>query len=91
MLAKAKTIRRNGTMTDKTEVVADESNYLEILSTMDTFVALNLARSIDSRLEELLLDGDGGYWLEKPWKFPHYWIPAINGTLEEDELEPYEE
>jgi hypothetical protein len=38
-----------------------------------------------------LYEENDGYWLEKPWKFPHYWVPALNGTLEDDDLDPEEE
>jgi hypothetical protein len=67
--------------------VADEDNYLEILSTMNSLNALAFARDIIFRLEELNIDGDNGYWLEKPHKFPEYWIPALNGTLDETDFE----
>jgi hypothetical protein len=37
-------------------------------------------------LVELKIENDG-YWLEKPRKYPEYWIPALNGTLDESYLE----
>lgn len=74
-------------MTTNINPVATEDNYLQLLGAMNSFTALTLARDITVRLDELGIDGDGGYWLEKPHKFPEYWIPAINGTLDEDDLE----
>jgi hypothetical protein len=72
------------------EVKATPENYLELIEALSVQEALNLASSINFRLRELH-EEDDGYWMEKPWKFPHYWIPALNGTLEEDYLEPEEE
>lgn len=74
-------------MTNTTNIVANESNFIEIMGKMSPFVVLALAKNITSRLDDLAIDGDDGYWLEKPYKFPEYWIPAINGTLEDDDLE----
>ncbi len=72
------------------EVKATPENYLELLDALSVREALGLARSIQFRLRELH-EADDDYWLEKPHKFPHYWIPALNGTLEDDDLEPEEE
>lgn len=65
---------------------ATPDNYLELMDALSVHEALDLARGIARRLRELRHDDDG-YWLEKPWKFPHYWVPALNGTLDDDYLE----
>lgn len=67
--------------------LATPDNYLELMDALSVREVLNLARDITSRLNQLYEDNDG-YWLEKPWKFPHYWVPALNGTLEDDDLDP---
>ena len=72
------------------EVKATPENYLELLDSLSAGEALNLASHILTRLLELNL-GDDSYWLEKPWKFPEYWIPALNGTLEDYFYDPEEE
>ena len=70
--------------------LATPDNYLELMDALSVREVLNLARDITSRLNQLHEDNDG-YWLEKPWKFPNYWVPALNGTLEDDYLEFEEE
>lgn len=75
-------------MSEATQATPD--NYLELMDALSVREALDLARGIASRLRELHHDDDG-YWLEKPWKFPHYWVPALNGTLEDADLEPEED
>lgn len=74
---------------NNTKVVANESNYLDLLRIMSPFVVLQHASNIASRLRDLryYADGDDGYWMEKPHKFPEFWIPAINGTLEDSDFE----
>jgi len=74
-------------------VVATEENYLEILNSMSPLLALAYARNIASRLSELRYypDGDDCYWMEKPHKFPEFWVHAINGTLDDTEFEEEEE
>lgn len=72
------------------EVKATPENYLELMNALSAGEVLHLARAVLARLLELKLVDDA-YWLEKPHKFPHYWIPALNGTLEDDDLEPEEE
>jgi hypothetical protein len=64
------------------EVKATPENYLELIEALSVGEVLELASRILTRLLELNL-GDDSYWLEKPWKFPEYWIPALNGTLED--------
>lgn len=78
-----------GIMTTTDTVIATVDNYLEILGKMPAVKALQLASQLVHRLHELNYypAGDDGYWLEKPHKFPEFWIPAINGTLDEDALE----
>jgi hypothetical protein len=65
------------------QITATEDNFVELLGGLSPFTALELARSIASKLRQEDADADDGYWLEKPWKFPEFWVPAINGTLEE--------
>lgn len=74
-------------------IAATADNYLELLGHMSPFVVLQHAANIANRLQELNYypDGDDFYWMEKPYKFPEFWVPAINGTLDEDELEPIED
>jgi hypothetical protein len=72
------------------EVKATPENYLELMSALSVEKALQLACSIANRLQELNLDDDN-YWLEKPHKFPEYWVPALNGTLDDYFFYPEEE
>lgn len=72
------------------EVKATPENYLELIDALSVREALELASHIANRLQELNLDDDS-YWLEKPHKFPEYWVPALNGTLEEYFFYPEEE
>jgi hypothetical protein len=65
------------------QTLATEDNFVELLGGLSPFTALELARSIASKLRQEAADDDDGYWLEKPWKFAEYWVPAINGTLED--------
>lgn len=71
-------------------LVATPENFIQIMDGLNAYDALNYAQSIQRRLEDLNIDGDRGYWMEKPWKFPEYWVPALNGTLDEDDLESAE-
>lgn len=71
-------------------VEATPENYLELMEALSSQEALNLARSIIFRLKELHEDDDT-YWMEKPWKFPEYWVPALNGTLEDFDFDYLEE
>ena len=66
---------------------ATPSNFVELMEGMSVMEVLTRASEIHARLTELDIDGDGGYWLEKPWKFPEYWVPALNGTILEADLE----
>jgi hypothetical protein len=74
-------------------IVADTENFMMLLEHMSPFVVLKHGANIASRLQELNYypDGDDYYWMEKPYKFPEFWIPAINGTLHEDDLEIIED
>ena len=72
------------------EVKATPENYLELLEALSVREALQLARNIANRLQELNL-GDDNYWLEKPHKFPDLWVPALNGTLDDYFFYPEEE
>lgn len=74
-------------------VVATKDNYLELMSIMSPFVVLAHARNIAGRLDDLryYVDSDDFYWMEKPHKFPEFWVAAINGTLEENDFEEEEE
>lgn len=72
------------------EVKATPDNYLELMGALSVEKALQLACSIANRLQALNLDDDN-YWLEKPWKFPEYWVAALNGTLEDYFYYPEEE
>lgn len=38
----------------------------------------------------MLSTDDISYVVEKPWKFPEYWIPAIEGNLHEFSFEDLE-
>jgi hypothetical protein len=68
------------------EVRATPENYLELMDALSVREILELASAITIRLVELKIENDG-YWLEKPRKYPEYWIPALNGTLDESYLE----
>ena len=72
------------------EVKATQENYLELLEALSVREALEVASGITNRLADLKVDNDG-YWLEKPWKFPEYWVPALNGVIDDSDLEPEEE
>ena len=78
---------------NNTKVVATKDNYLELISIMSPFVVLAHARNIAGHLNDLryYVDGDDFYWMEKPHKFPEFWVAAINGTLEENDFEEEEE
>lgn len=75
------------------KVVATKDNYLDLLSNMSPFVALAHACNIASHLRDInyYVDGDDLYWMEKPHKFPEFWVAAINGTLEDSDFEEEEE
>jgi hypothetical protein len=72
------------------EVKATPENYLELMDALSVREVLGLASAITGRLVELKIENDG-YWLEKPSKFSEYWIPALNGTLDESYLEVEDE
>jgi hypothetical protein len=72
------------------EVKATPENYLELLEALSVREVLELASNILTRLIELNL-ADESYWLEKPYKFPEYWVPALNGTLDDYFFYPEEE
>jgi hypothetical protein len=69
------------------EVRATQENYLELIEALSVGKVLELASNILTRLIELNL-ADESYWLEKPHKFPEYWIPALNGTLDDYFYDP---
>lgn len=73
-----------------TEVKATPANYLELMDALSAGEVLQLARAILTRLLELNLVDDA-YWLEKPHKFAEYWVPALNGTLDDYFYDPEEE
>lgn len=87
------TVRMEIMNTENTRVVANADNYLELMSKMSPFVVLAHACNIAGRLNDLryYVDGDDFYWMEKPHKFPEFWVAAINGTLEENDFEEEEE
>jgi hypothetical protein len=72
------------------EVKATPENYLELMDALSAREVLNLASAIARRLIELNLLDDAD-WLEKPSKFSEYWIPALNGTLDDYFFYPEEE
>lgn len=72
------------------KVKATPENYLELIEALSAREVLNLASAIARRLIELNLLDDVD-WLEKPSKFSEYWIPALNGTLEDYFYNPEEQ
>lgn len=67
------------------EVTATPENYLDLLDSKTPAEVLNLVATIHG---ELRLHGGFEedvaelYWCEKPWKYPEFWIPAINDDWE---------
>ena len=69
------------------EVIATPDNYLEILDSKAPKEVLELVCGIayELKLRDLGYYSDNPselYWCEKPWKFPEFWIPALNGDSE---------
>lgn len=60
---------------------ATEDNYLDILDSMNCMEALELVHGIMFAFEQEYQTFDI-YALEKPWKFPEIYVPALNGELD---------
>lgn len=60
---------------------ATEENYLDILDSMTCMETLELVHGIMFAFEQDHETFDI-YALEKPWKFPEIYVPALNGELD---------
>ncbi len=58
----------------------NEDNFLDALDALDTMELLDLVATMlgDFAAEHETFDP---YILEKPWKYPEIWVPALNGDL----------
>lgn len=64
-----------------TNLTATEDNYLDILDSMNCMETLGLIHGIMYAFE-LEHETFDIYALEKPWKFPEIYVPALNGELD---------
>ena len=67
------------------EVIATPANYLDLLDSKTAKEVLDLVADLHGELR--LHGGYAGdvaelYWCEKPWKYPEFWIPALNNDWE---------
>ena len=69
-------------------ITATKDNYLDVLDSLSAMETLELAETIFTAYDNSYTKFDS-YVLEKPWKFPEVYVPALNGELDHTTLHTY--